>query len=90
MPDDFLDNDEIIVQVKHRKNSNKYEPLKEIHGFAGVLAVQTNVYKGIYVTSAKYHDNVGNFLNNYSIKRLLLIDIEKWVDMSESCGYSIS
>ena len=90
LPDDFLENDEIIVQVKHRKNSNKYEPLKEIRGFAGVLAVQTNVYKGIYVTSAKYHDNVGNFLNNYSIKRLLLIDIEKWIDIAESCGYSIS
>ena len=90
LPDDFLGNEEIIVQVKHRKNPNRFEPLKEIRGFAGVLAVQTNVYKGIYVTSAKYHDNVGNFLNNYSIKRLLLIDGEKWVDMAESCGYSIS
>ena len=90
VPDKFLDNDEIIVQVKHRKNPEKNEPLKEIRGFAGVLAVQTNVYKGIYVTSAKYHPNVGNFLKNYTIKRLLLIDGEKWVDMAESCGYSIS
>ena len=90
LPDKFLDNDEIIIQVKHRKNHNKYEPLKEIRGFAGVLAVQTKVYKGIYVTSAKYHPNVGDFLQNYSIKRLLLIDGEKWLDMAECCGYSIT
>lgn len=90
LPDEFLENDKIIVQVKHRKNSDKYEPLKEIRGFAGVLATQTKVYKGIYVTSAKYSEKVDNFLNDYSIKRLLLIDGEKWVDMAESCGYSIS
>lgn len=89
LPDKFLEDDKIIVQVKHRKNPDKYEPLKEIRGFAGVLAVQTKVYKGIYVTSAKYHANVGNFLNNYSIKHLLLIDGEKWIDMAESCGYSV-
>ena len=90
LPDKFLENDEIIVQVKHRKKSDKYEPLKEIRGFAGVLAAQTKVYKGIYVTSAKHHANVDKFLNKYSIKRLLLIDGEKWIDMAESCEYSIS
>ncbi|MDE7454728.1 MAG: restriction endonuclease, partial [Clostridia bacterium] len=26
--DEFLDDDEIIIQVKHRKNHNKFEPLK--------------------------------------------------------------
>ena len=90
LPDKFLGNDEIIIQVKHRKNHNKNEPLKEIRGFAGVLAVQTKVYKGIYITSAKYHPNVADFLQNYSIKRLLLIDGEKWLDMAESCGYSLT
>lgn len=90
LPDKFLDNDEIIIQVKHRKNHNKNEPLKEIRGFAGVLAVQTKIYKGIYVTSAKYHPNVDDFLQSYSIKRLLLIDGEKWLDMAESCGYSLT
>lgn len=89
LPDKFLKNDKIIVQVKHREKADRCEPLKEVRGFAGVLAAQANVYKGIYVTSAKYHCNVNKFINSYSLKQLLLIDGEKWVDMAESCGYLI-
>ncbi|MDE6411328.1 MAG: restriction endonuclease [Clostridia bacterium] len=87
LPDEFLKDDKIIVQVKHRKNHDKCEPIKEIRGFAGVLAVKAEVYKGIYVTTAKYSKKANEFLKSYSIKRLLLIDGENWVDMAESCGF---
>lgn len=89
LPDEFLEDDQIIVQVKHRQSPDKCEPIKEIRGFAGVLAVQTKIYKGIYVTTGKYSEKADSFLNDYTIKRLILIDGEQWLDMAESCGFKL-
>ncbi|MBQ4053360.1 MAG: restriction endonuclease, partial [Clostridia bacterium] len=89
--EDDLGIDEIILQVKNKQEKAKTIPQRQIKEFAGTLALDKAKH-GIFITSAKYTADTKKYAREFSerVKRLDLIDGEKWLQLAEKIGYSIS
>lgn len=89
--EDDLGVDKIVLQVKNKQEKEKTIPQRQIKEFAGTLALN-DAKHGIFITSAKYTTDTKKYAKEFSerVKRLDLIDGEKWLELAKIIGYSIS
>lgn len=89
--EDDLGVDKIILQVKNKKEKEKKIIEKQIKEFGGTLALN-EARHGIFITSAKYTADAKKYAKEFSerVKRLDLIDGEKWLQLAKKIGYYIS
>lgn len=88
--DDLWGSETVILQMKHINSPKKKTvPLREVQEFCGVLSAEKSAVKGIFLTNVNYNTKTLQFAQKYTHKPLVLINGEKWLELAQSCGYTL-
>lgn len=87
---DGLGYEEVIaMQVKNMHKSSLTVKLCDVREFCGVLSAESEITKGVFVTSGKFHAETERFAKKFKTKYFMLIDGNKWLNLAEQCEYKI-